>query len=330
MTGRPKYSSEDLVSVVIPAFNAARTIDETLRSVRAQTHKSLEILVVDDGSSDATPQIVTEHARLDDRVRLINQQNGGVARARNRGIAEATAALVAPVDADDLWAPTKVAKQLARLQSGGDRMGLVYTWFSIIDANSRVVPTNHRPSIEEGDLLNRLLRGNVIGNGSSALMRKSVVEQAGGYDASLLDRGAQGCEDHLLYFRIAERHDIGLVPEYLTGYRQTADNMSSDVLQMLRSFQIVAAEMKARHPASAERIEDAERYLTQWLIDRALAARRFRAASKLLYLLGREHPRAAIRSIISTVVGPSRPWARQGVERFLPAAEAEVTLSGSS
>jgi glycosyltransferase involved in cell wall biosynthesis len=312
---RANAIAEELVTVVIPAFNAARTIDETLRSVRAQTHQTLEILVVDDGSSDQTPQIATEHARTDSRVRLINQQNGGVARARNRGIAEARGALIAPVDADDLWAPTKIEKQVARLRRGGDRMSLVYTWFSIIDAESRVIPVRGRPSTEEGDLLELFLLSNLVGNGSSALMRKSAVEEAGGYDASLRDRKAQGCEDYLLYFRIAERHHIGVVPEYLTGYRQTSDNMSSDVLQMLRSFEIVAAEMRERHPALAKRIDQGERHLIQWLIDRALSARRLRAASQLLYVLGRAHPKAAVRSLLT--VGSNRPWQRQGIESFL-------------
>lgn len=80
---------QSLVTVVIPAYNAAHTIDETLRSVRSQTHRNLEILVVDDGSRDATPAIVANHAAIDARVRLIVQENAGVAAARNRGIAEA-------------------------------------------------------------------------------------------------------------------------------------------------------------------------------------------------------------------------------------------------
>src|ERR1700674_400681 len=93
-------SEYDLVTVVIPAFNAARTIDETLRSVRSQTHRRLEILIVDDGSTDATPQIVERHVAEDRRIRLIRQPNAGVAAARNKGVVEAAGDLVAPIDAD--------------------------------------------------------------------------------------------------------------------------------------------------------------------------------------------------------------------------------------
>src|SRR5437879_4343856 len=98
-------SDHDLVTVVIPAFDAARTIAETLHSVRSQTHRRLEILVVDDGSNDSTPQIVQRQGVEDRRIRLIQQPNAGVAAARNRGIAEATSDVVATIDADDLWRP---------------------------------------------------------------------------------------------------------------------------------------------------------------------------------------------------------------------------------
>src|SRR5260370_12794376 len=120
-------SEPDLVTVIIPAFNAARTIDETLRSVRSQTHRRLEILVVDDGSVDATAQIVRSHAAEDRRIRLIQQPNSGVAAARNRAIAEATSDYVAPIDADDLWQPDKIEKQLTRLHPHDEPAALVST-----------------------------------------------------------------------------------------------------------------------------------------------------------------------------------------------------------
>src|SRR5215475_4737819 len=119
------FPGNDAVTVVIPAYNAEATLDETLRSVRSQTHRALEILIVDDGSSDGTPEVALAHAAADPRVRLIQQSNGGVAAARNRGIEEARATLIAPVDADDLWAPTKIERQVAALHRGGPRVALV-------------------------------------------------------------------------------------------------------------------------------------------------------------------------------------------------------------
>ena len=108
-------SQTPLVGVVVPAYNAAATLDETLRSVRAQTHRALEIIVVDDGSLDDTAAIARRHAAEDERVRVLCQANAGVAAARNAGWQSSRADLIAFIDADDLWAPTKIERQLQAL-----------------------------------------------------------------------------------------------------------------------------------------------------------------------------------------------------------------------
>ena len=117
-----------LVSIVIPAFNCARTIAETLGSAQGQTHAELDIIVVDDGSTDGTAEIVARHAAADPRIRYLRQANSGVAAARNHGIAEARGPYVALLDADDLWHPTKIAAQLRRFEERGPATALVYTW----------------------------------------------------------------------------------------------------------------------------------------------------------------------------------------------------------
>lgn len=236
-----------LVTVIIPAFNAATTIDETLRSVRAQTYRDLEIIIVDDGSNDATPQIVQRHCAQDSRVRLIAQSNSGVAAARNRGILEASASFVAPIDADDLWKPEKIEKQMAALHRGGESIGLVYTWSARIDAKSRVF--DQSPGARHAGVVTReICSNNFIGNGSAVLMRKAAVQEAGGYDPSLRARSAEGVEDWLLYFRIATRHQFAVVPEHLTGYRYLPTSMSANIPKMLKGYDIVAAEMCAKYP----------------------------------------------------------------------------------
>ncbi|HEX4637311.1 MAG TPA: glycosyltransferase, partial [Rhizomicrobium sp.] len=200
MPGESRH--ETLVTVVIPAYNAAHTIDETLRSARGQTHRNLEILVVDDGSHDETPAIVSRHAAKDDRVRLITQRNAGVAAARNRGISEARSDLIATLDADDLWSPSKIEKQVQALMRGGEKVALVYTWFAVIDERGHVNDLEHRP-LDAGQVLKRMCGGNLVGNGSSPLLRKSAVLEAGGFESGLRAAHAQGCEDLLLYFRIS-------------------------------------------------------------------------------------------------------------------------------
>ena len=101
----------ELISVVVPVYNAQRTLDETLLSIRSQSYRNIEVLVIDDGSIDISAAIAARHARIDGRIRLIRQANAGVAAARNRGIAEAKGDLIAPIDADDLWTAEKLEKQ---------------------------------------------------------------------------------------------------------------------------------------------------------------------------------------------------------------------------
>ena len=232
---------------MIPAHNAAATLEQTLDSVRAQTHRALKIIVVDDGSADATARIVACHAQADARMRLLRQPNAGVAAARNAAIAAGQGEFIAPIDADDLWHPQRTEKQVAAMHRGGPRVGLVYTWFAFIDADGRVTGLSGN-LFDSGDVLRRLCSGNFVGNGSTPLMRASAVRGAGGYDESLHQRVAQGCEDFQLYQEIAQHFHFGVVPEDLTGYRQLPSAMSNDVLQMFRSSNRVSDELLALRP----------------------------------------------------------------------------------
>ena len=105
---------------------------ETLQSAAAQTHRSLEILIVDDGSTDRTAEIAVEFCTSEPRARLIRQGNCGVAAARNRAIDEAKAEYIAPLDADDLWHPQKIERQLETFAASPPGVGLVYCWYASI------------------------------------------------------------------------------------------------------------------------------------------------------------------------------------------------------
>lgn len=280
--------SSPLVSVVIPAFNAQSTIDETLLSVRRQTYCNLEIIVVDDGSKDETAEMVLRHAREDHRVRLISQDNAGVAAARNKGWQAASSDLIAFVDADDLWARSKIEKQVPLLLAGGEGMGLVYTWWVVIDRHSRIRYCVDGRSIA-GDVLQHALLGNFIGHGSSPLIRRQALVAAGGFDLGLRHKGAHGCEDMLLYYRIALRYGFGVVPEYLTGYRVVSGRMSGDRLRMLRSFKLVADEMKNDNRAEIKTIEKGVRNYMLFLLGEAAAALDLRQTWSLLSFWARDH-----------------------------------------
>ncbi|MBR0797142.1 glycosyltransferase family 2 protein [Bradyrhizobium jicamae] len=276
--------ADDPVSVVVPAYNAERTIGETLLSIRSQTHENLEIIVVDDGSTDDTYGRAREHSVADSRVKIVQQPNLGVAAARNRGIAEARFDIIAPIDADDLWRPTKISRQLEVLRSGGPQLNLVYTWSAHIDQSSKVVGLDSRPSFT-GDVLSVLCYGNFVGNGSTALMRKAVVQRLGGYDSSLRSRQAQGCEDWGLYLRIARAGHFAVVPDFLTGYRLAPDAMSRNIDQMLRSDALVRAEGLALYPECERQIRLGRLSYIEWMFQRELKALNWPGCLKLLRLV---------------------------------------------
>lgn len=237
----------DLVSVVIPAFNAQLTLSDTINSVRAQTHENLEIVVVDDGSTDQTLSVAKNHAALDSRIQVISTVNGGVASARNAGIAASSGLFVAPIDADDLWHPNKIERQLAVMKAGGFELGFVYTLFRRIDQNGQIIWSC--PDVRfQGPVFLQMLLHNFVANGSSLLVRREAIEAVGGYEPALRQRDAQGCEDYLLQLLIARHWLVGLVPEYLTGYRASRGSMSADMERMTRSHVAMLDHVRRRYP----------------------------------------------------------------------------------
>jgi GT2 family glycosyltransferase len=227
-----------LVSVIVPAWNAEATLAETLRSVAAQTYSNLEIVIVDDGSTDATAGIATRFCDKDGRARLVRKENGGVASARNRGIEESRGEWVAPIDADDLWHPTKIEKQITAALAAPEMPALVYCWFHYVDRSGRVIGSSAR-WVANGRAFEQMACHNFVGNGSAPLMRRAEVLAAGGYDEDLRAERAQGCEDLLLQLRIARHRPVAAVPEHLVGYRVHPTAMSRNADQMRRSWERV-------------------------------------------------------------------------------------------
>lgn len=229
---------QPLVSVVIPAYNAAPFIAATLESVLAQTYRNLEVLVVDDGSKDDTPDIVARVASRDERVRLLRQSNGGVASARNLAIGVSSGTYIAPVDADDIWFPSKIERQVDSLERAGPSAGLNYTWWIGLDEGGTQTIQSY-PWRLEGDLRDRHIAVNFIGNASVPLIRRACFDRIGAYEPGFRGRGAQGCEDWDLSLRISEHYRVTVVPEYLSGYRRVSGGMSGNFATMIRSHELM-------------------------------------------------------------------------------------------
>jgi glycosyltransferase involved in cell wall biosynthesis len=181
------------VSVVIPAYNAARLIVDTIRSVQAQSMADIEIIVVNDGSTDATLEVVRGFADRDPRIRIVSQENGGLAAARNAGLREARGNCVAFLDSDDIWHPDFLSEMYQAL-AGAPKAPFAYAYSFRFDIGNLLIPGTPWPYVPRHDFLG-LLALNSVGNGSAAMFRRDALLRVGGYDASLRARGAQGAED---------------------------------------------------------------------------------------------------------------------------------------
>jgi glycosyltransferase involved in cell wall biosynthesis len=271
---RAAMMHRDQVAVVLPLFNAERTIAATLDSILAQTHRLLDIIVVDDGSTDASVSIVREFQNRDPRIRCILQRNAGVAAARNAGAAQASAPFLAFCDADDLWAPRKIELQLDRMRDGGPSVALVYCWFARIDEADNVLSISR--SASEGNILATLLRRNVIGNGSSPLFRKAAFDSIGGFSDQLTV-----AEDLAIYLAMAERYEIGVVPHILVGYRLSDRSLSANGADVYSCTSQVMKTYSARYPSMVDAIRLHLRGVLMWQIVTALRRHRLRTALRL-------------------------------------------------
>jgi glycosyltransferase involved in cell wall biosynthesis len=215
------------VSVIVPAYNAGAYLGRTIRSVRDQTFADFELIIVDDGSTDDTLEVASASGVADARIRIVRQPRGGVAAARNRGLAEARAPFVANIDADDLWRPAFLERTLAALQASGSWASFAFARSLWIDPDDRVL--EQQPIPLPAELRYReLLLHNPVGNGSSALMRTSDVRACGGYDEGLVAR-FQHAEDWMLQLRLSWRGPACVVDEALVLYRIWASSASHSV-----------------------------------------------------------------------------------------------------
>jgi glycosyltransferase involved in cell wall biosynthesis len=246
------------VSIIVPTFNCARFLGRALNSALAQTYEDHEVIVVDDGSTDETQELV---ARYGGKVRYLYQHNRGPASARNLALTNASGEFVAYLDADDMWYPQKLEKQIPFLDAHKE-CGLVHSDFSVIDEKDNLI---HRQFTQETrrefpqglcaiDLLRRLNIQTV-----TVVVRRQCVEQVGRFDERL-----KGREDYLQCILLAtEGAAFGYIDEPLAMYRWTKGSLSrsprSHCEDLIRMLEILLEEKligRRLGPEAAEIIRD--------------------------------------------------------------------------
>ena len=237
------------VSVIMPAYNAKRYVEQTIRSVLAQTFRDFEFITVDDGSTDGTLAILQRFAAEDSRIVVINRPNTGIVGALNDGIAKARGEFLARMDADDVALPARFEKQVAHLREHPDCVG-VGTFVETIDPYGSVLDRLVHET--EHDAIDKELmtgRGFAIVH-PTIMMRADAVRRVGGYRKQWLHS-----EDLDLFLRLAEIGKLHNLPEYLLRYRmhyQSANHLRHEEQRAIKQKLMEEAYARRRVPMPAD------------------------------------------------------------------------------
>lgn len=239
-----------MLSVVIPAYNIAPFIRNAVRSALGQTLRELEVIVVDDGSTDATAAEVASIA--DPRLRLIRKPNGGLASARNAGIRAARGRYVGLLDGDDIWMPEKAARQTAVLERDAS-VTLTYSHSAYLREDGTpdgtyLLSRNPSPSWRQ------MILRNHVGNGSTAIGRREDFLAAGLFD----ERFRTAFEEYELWPRLMRitGRNLRLVPEVLTGYRIRASSGSMRVDGFVEQAELARRLLREKMPDAPNALLD--------------------------------------------------------------------------
>lgn len=236
-----------LVSVIIASYNSAETIAETIASVQTQTHKAWELLVIDDGSTDGSPEMVARLADAESRIRLIRQQNAGPSVARNRGVAEARGHYVAFLDSDDIWSPEHLALT-ARALEENPNLGISFGGCRMLSQSG--TPTGRLSRLWTRGIGKRdVLASNPTCTCSSLVVRQAVFDTAG-----LLRSDMKYAEDQEWLYRVLSADwAIQSIAHHTVGYRTTPAGLSSQTEKMREGWLQFIANAQSRDPALVRR-----------------------------------------------------------------------------
>ena len=219
------------VGVIIPAFNAARTLPIALESVAAQTFDDWQILLVDDGSTDGTAQLIAPFFnRFGPKIKFIQQENRGLPAARNTAIRSSAAEFVALLDADDVWLPQRLEESVKILQER-PQAGLAYGGIVAIDQDGWPTGTfDGNRKHAEGRIAPQIYMRKVDLPCPTLTFRRSCLEEVG-----LFDETMRATEDRDLCLRVALRYEVAFVPAVIAQYRVSANSMTTDPQRMYQA-----------------------------------------------------------------------------------------------
>ncbi len=246
------------VSVIIPSYNCAHYLATAIESVLAQTYKDLEIIVIDDGSMDDTPDVVVPYL---DRITYIRQVNKGLPAARNTGIRASTGDFIALLDSDDSWLPQKLTRQMPLFLD--PTVGIVYTDFSVLYADGRTLSSYlaQRPLASEGFILDKYILSRFLFP-STMVLRREAMEQCGLFDEEML-----AAEDIELFARICLRWKVARLPDALMIRTEGANNITANGSK-LNDYTILAFEKILKRetslPSSSRRLMHEELGRQHW------------------------------------------------------------------
>lgn len=219
-----------LVSAIIPTYNREKTICRAIDSILNQSYKNIEIIIVDDGSTDDTLKLLKKYGST---IRVVNQCHKGANAARNRGIKEAKGEYIAFLDSDDEWLPQKTYMQLNYLEKKEKQV--CFCPYQLIDDKIQIVPGNYSDIDRYENNINVVLsQGNVIGT-PTLIMEKSILD-----DVGLFNESMQRFQDYELCIRIAKKYKIGYIPQVLVNaYRMQKSISNNQELGLLSYGQII-------------------------------------------------------------------------------------------
>lgn len=225
-----------LVSIVLPTHNRDAVIDRAIQSVLRQTYQEFELIVVDDASTDETEELVDSYR--DGRVTYVRHDvNRGAPAARNTGFQNASGELVAYIDSDDEWLPSKLEKQVAEFERWGPDVGLVYTGFYMV--HGHVTEVGKKPT-KSGDIFRDMLAFDQVGPTSTVMVRSECLRTCGGFDESLPAR-----QDYDLWLRLTKSYDVAYVQEPLVKiHREHEGKISDNVESRISAHQKVLEKLE--------------------------------------------------------------------------------------